>query len=88
MLALLRPDGIWLAVLLGVMQFTIEIVVVRNYALALLVITPLVLLLTGAATGSIGELDVALERVVDTLAGAALGAASGVLHPHRPRAES
>lgn len=81
LLALLHPSGLWLALLLGALQFTIEIVVIRNYALALVFITPLVLLLTGAATGEIGSMDVALERMVDTLVGAALGAASGVVHP-------
>ncbi len=79
-LALLHPAGIWLAVLLGALQFAIELVVVRHYALALVFITPLVLLLTGAATGTIGAVDVVGERIVDTLVGAVLGAASGVLH--------
>ncbi|MBO0982040.1 FUSC family protein [Microbacterium sp. SD291] len=85
LLALLHPAGLWLALLLGALQFTIELVVVRHYALALVFITPLVLLLTGAATGGIGSMDVAWERIVDTLAGAALGAASGLLH-RRPAA--
>lgn len=81
LLALLHPSGLWLALLLGALQFTIELVVVRHYALALVFITPLVLLLTGAATGDIGSMDVAFERIVDTIVGAALGAASGLLHP-------
>lgn len=81
LLSLLHPYGLWLALLLGLLQFSIELVVVRHYALALVFITPLVLLLTGAATGSIGSLDVALERIVDTIVGALLGALSGVLHP-------
>jgi hypothetical protein len=80
-LALLHPSGVWLALLLAALQFTIELVVVRHYALALVFITPLVLLLTGAATGDIGSMDVAGERIVDTVVGAALGAASGLLHP-------
>lgn len=83
LLALLHPSGLWLAALLGALQFSIELVVVRHYALALALITPLVLLLLGAATGSTGDMSVALERVVDTLAGAALGAVSGLLHPRR-----
>lgn len=86
-LSLLHPAGLWLAVLLGALQFTIELVVVRHYALALVFITPLVLLLTGAATGSIGSVDVALERIIDTIVGAALGAASGILHPRTPATE-
>ncbi|MFD5213584.1 FUSC family protein [Microbacterium sp. NPDC058345] len=81
LLALLHPSGLWLALLLGVLQFSIELVVVRHYALALTLITPLVLLLTGAATGTIGDMSVAFERIIDTLAGAALGALSGLLHP-------
>ena len=38
-------------------------------------------LLTGAATRQTGSMEVALERVIDTVAGSALGAVSGVLHP-------
>lgn len=81
LLAELQPAGLWLALLLGVLQFSVELFVVRHYALALTIITPLVLLLVGAATGSIGDLSVALERVIDTLAGAVLGALSGFVHP-------
>lgn len=84
LLALLHPVGLWLALLLAALQFSIELVVVRHYALALTLITPLVLLLLGAATGSAGDMSVALERIVDTLAGAVLGAASGFLHPREP----
>lgn len=80
LLAPLPLPAVWLALLLAVLQFTIELVVTRNYALALVFITPLVLLLTGAATGEVDTIAVASERVVDTLAGAVLGAASGLLH--------
>lgn len=81
LLAPLPVHALWLALILGALQFTIELFIVRNYALALVFITPLVLLLTGAATGDVDSVSVAAERVVDTLAGAALGALSGVLHP-------
>lgn len=85
LLALAHPSGLWLALLLGVLQFLIEMVVVSNYALALLFITPLVLTLTGAANGELGSMVVAGERIVDTFIGAVLGMASGVLHPRTPR---
>ncbi|WP_203137006.1 FUSC family protein [Microbacterium sp. JZ31] len=75
--------GFRVALVLGALQFAIELVVVRNYALALAFITPLVLLLTGAATGDMHSPGIALERIVDTLVGAALGAVTGVLHPRR-----
>jgi uncharacterized membrane protein YccC len=80
LLAPLPMPALGLALLLAVLQFAIELFVVRNYALALVFITPLVLLLTGAATGAVDSVAVATERVVDTLAGAALGALSGLLH--------
>ncbi|QIG41198.1 FUSC family protein [Microbacterium sp. 4R-513] len=77
--------GIALALVLGGLQFAIEIVVVRNYALALTFITPLVLLLTSAATGVSGSIEVASERVIDTLVGATLGAITGLLHSRAAR---
>ncbi|MBD7958772.1 FUSC family protein [Microbacterium sp. Sa4CUA7] len=72
-------EGLWLAATLGALQIVVELLVVRNYGLALVFITPLVLLLTGAATGQLGT-DFVGERVIDTLVGGALGAASGFLH--------
>jgi hypothetical protein len=82
-LALVPWHGAWLAVALGALQFAIELVVVRNYALSLVFITPLVLLLTGAATGDMHSPAIAVERIVDTLAGAVLGAVTGVIHARR-----
>ncbi|MBD3757668.1 MAG: FUSC family protein [Microbacterium sp.] len=68
------PLPVWaLGLVLGGLQFVIELVVVRHYALALVFITPLVLLIIGAATGDSASLPLALERVVDTLVGAAVG---------------
>lgn len=72
-------EGLWLAATLGALQIVVELLVVRNYGLALVFITPLVLLLTGAATGQLGTEFVG-ERVIDTIVGGALGAASGFLH--------
>lgn len=70
----LVPMPVWvLGIVLGALQFTIELVVVRHYALALVFITPLVLLIIGAASGDSASLPLALERVLDTLIGAAIG---------------
>jgi uncharacterized membrane protein YccC len=83
------PIPVWLLpFLLGGLQFVVEILVVRNYALALVFITPLVLIITstaGAATGAVTGALI-LERVIDTVVGALLGAATGVVHPRRDRA--
>lgn len=57
---------------------------IRNYALALVFITPLVLLLivSTSPAGSAGTPAALIaERVVDTLVGATLGALSGFVHP-------
>ena len=70
----LLPLPIWaLGLLLGALQVVIELTVVRHYALAVLFITPLVLLLIGAASGEGANITLALERVVDTIVGAAVG---------------
>ncbi|MDN8547719.1 FUSC family protein [Microbacterium sp. NM3R9] len=85
-IAFVPLPGIVLGVVLGALQFVVELVVVRHYALALLFITPLVLLILGAAGGSGPEL--AIERVVDTAVGAALGTLSSliVVRGRTPRA--
>ena len=65
------PSGLWLAVILAVLQFVVELVVIRNYGLALIFITPLAL--TIASSGDPGDVtSVTLIRVVDTLLGAAI----------------
>ena len=74
-----------LVIALGVLQFIIEFVVVRNYALALTFVTPLVLLITAAASPG-DTTATALERVVDTVLGAALAVLSAFIH-RRPRTE-
>lgn len=63
---------IWIALLLAALQLGIELVITRNYALALVMITPLVLVLTGAASGELGSVAIAGERVVDTIVGSVL----------------
>jgi hypothetical protein len=65
------PQGLWLALVLAVLQFIVELVVIRNYGVALIFITPLAL--TIAASGDPGDVGtVTLTRVVDTLLGAAI----------------
>ena len=63
----------WLLVaFLGLFQFIIEIFVVRNYALALVFITPLVLFIIGSVSGPGDLFATAGERVIDTIVGAVL----------------
>lgn len=69
-----------LVALLMVLQFCIELVVVRNYALALVFITPLVLLISGAATGGAGVIATTGERVLDTAIGSAIAVTTSLIH--------
>lgn len=82
-IAPLAQVPIALVLLFPLLQFMIEIVVVRNYALALVFITPLVLLLTSAATGNADLFGTAGERVLDTLIGSLIAMLTGFVHRKR-----
>ena len=62
-------QGLWLVLTLAVLQFTIEMFVVRNYALAVVFITPAALTIAtgGLVVGDVG--DLLLARGLDTLIG-------------------
>ena len=68
-----HPGGFWLAVTLMLLQFTIEMVVVRNYALAVVFITTAALTIAsgGHPVSHIGHL--LWVRGVDTFIGCAIG---------------
>lgn len=67
-------------ILLALLQFGIELVVVRNYAFALVFVTPLVLLISGAATGGTHLVTAAGERVIDTVLGSAIAMLTALVH--------
>ena len=69
LIALFAPEGLWLAFVLMGLQFVVEMVVIRNYGLALVFITPLALLISTQG-GHVGE--IIADRVVDTLIGTAI----------------
>jgi uncharacterized membrane protein YccC len=83
-LAVLSPQGLALALLLGVMQFCVELLVTRHYALALVLITPLAITVGTAAAG-VNPDTVVGERIVDTLLGAAIAVLALVALPGRRR---
>jgi uncharacterized membrane protein YccC len=66
----MNPQGLWLAGILALLQFTIEMVVIPIYAVAAVFITPAALLI--AAGGQpVGDVtDLLLARGIDTLIGA------------------
>lgn len=65
----LGPDGLWLLLVVPGLQFMTELVVAKNYGLALLFITPTALVISTAGT-SIGPGAMMSERMFDTLLGA------------------
>jgi hypothetical protein len=67
---LFHPSGWWTVLVLVALQFVVELVVIRNYGLALLFITPLAL--TISVQGTEPVLDVVHDRVEDTLIGAGI----------------
>ena len=71
---LAEPRGLWLVAILALLQFAIEVVVARHYALALAFITPTALRISAAA-GTDAPLTLVSERVVDTVLGAAIAMA-------------
>ncbi|MGV0745129.1 FUSC family protein [Mycolicibacterium sp. XJ870] len=68
----LHPQGLWLALTIGALQFLIEMYVVRNYTLAVVFITPAALTIAsgGAPVADLGE--ILLARGADTLIGCAV----------------
>ncbi|WP_082939997.1 FUSC family protein [Mycolicibacterium peregrinum] len=71
----LHPQGLWLALVIGALQFTIEMYVMRNYTLAVVFITPAALTIAsgGQPVDNLGEL--LLTRGSDTLIGCAVALA-------------
>ncbi len=70
----LHPHDLWLVLLLALLNFTIEVLVTRNYALATVFITTAALTISsGTHPVDIGRL--LLARGIDTLMGCAIGVA-------------
>ena len=74
LIKLADPRGIWLVPILALLQFSIELVVARHYALALTFITPTALLIS-AAGSTADPVALLTERLVDTLLGSAIAMA-------------
>ncbi|MHC2990141.1 hypothetical protein OB13_00490 [Pontibacter sp. HJ8] len=67
-----EPSGFWIVLIIMLLQFAIEVVVVKNYGLALIFITPVALTIA-TATRADDFIFSAQERVLDTLIGAGIG---------------
>lgn len=79
-----HPQGIWLALVVMALQFTIEMLVMRNYALAVVFITGAALTLASGGHPVESPAGYLLARGVDTLAGCVVALLVFRLLPPRP----
>ncbi len=66
------PGGPWLALIVGTLQFLIEMFVVRNYTVAVIFITPAALTIASGGHRITHVLDMLLARGIDTVIGCAV----------------
>ena len=70
-----HPQGMWLAAAVMVLQFAIEMLVVRNYAVGVVFITAIALLMATSAHPSVDVVRELLARGIDTALGCAVAIA-------------
>jgi MFS family permease len=74
-LVLLQPDGIWTVILVILLTGATELVVTRNYSLAMIPITPLVVLMGHLMNPASSAAHTLLDRLIETLIGIAVAIA-------------
>ena len=67
-----NPSFWWIAACIVAFQFITEVIIGYNYALGQITVTPMALLMTYLASPALGA-SMPLERIMDTILGAALG---------------
>ncbi|MFD0319105.1 FUSC family protein [Streptomyces flavalbus] len=82
-LAALHPRGVAVAALLAALTFVIELVVARNYAVAMVFVTPLSVLLVTAASGASAVLALTGDRLLETVLGCVAAVVAGQLVTRR-----
>jgi uncharacterized membrane protein YccC len=70
-IALIEPTGLWVVLIIMLLQFATQVVIARNYTLALIFITPLALVTT--TIGHLSDSYVSVQgRVIDTISGSVI----------------
>lgn len=78
-----QPSGLELVFLIGGLQFIVEMLVVRNYGLAVIFITPLTIFLAENSSGLFTNVNELMEaHVLDTVIGSLIGVIAGWLLHH------
>ena len=71
LIALTEPTGLWVVLLIVALQFATQVVIARNYTLALIFITPLALVTT--TIGRLADASVSVQgRIIDTISGSVI----------------
>lgn len=84
LMLLFNPDKITMIITITVLQFIIEFLVVRNYGLAVIFITPLTILLAETASDAHHNVEILMQaRLIDTIIGSLLGLAAGFFLYHQ-----
>ncbi len=70
-IALIEPTGLWVVLIVMLLQFATQVVIARNYTLALIFITPLALVTT--TIGHLSDSSVSVQgRIIDTISGSVI----------------
>lgn len=78
MLLLLHPEGLTVVLIIAALQFIIELIIVRNYGLAVIFITPLTIFLAENSAGMmINSTELMQSRILDTVIGSLIGVFAG-----------
>lgn len=84
LILLFNPEKITMIIIITVLQFVIELLVVRNYGLAVVFITPLTILLAETASDVHHNVEHLMQaRLLDTIIGSLLGLAAGFFLHHQ-----
>lgn len=74
-----EPKGLALVFIIAGLQFVVEMIVVRNYGLAVIFITPLTIFLAENSSGNLINVNELMEaRVLDTILGSLIGVLAGL----------
>ena len=78
LILILEPRGLALVFIIAGLQFIVELIIVRNYGLAVIFITPLTIFLAENSAGmTIGVNELMEARILDTVIGSLIGLAAG-----------
>lgn len=81
---ILEPRGLALVFIIAGLQFLVELIIVRNYGLAVIFITPLTIFLAENSAGIHFNINVLMEaRILDTVIGSLIGLGAGWFLHHQ-----